>query len=356
MWKEFGDQILRLPIEAPWLVIVFAAMLGMMVGSFANVLIYRLPRYCLSIVKPASHCPKCETPIKWYDNIPFFAWALWLGRKCRACKTPIPWMYPAVELFVGSLFALFAWQVLVAPEMLIFGKSYFELAGNSPQDWLLMQTGSSRATAIEGLRLDWQHFLLFGLWSAASVALLVASWIDAQMRIIPDSISLGGTVAVLLMAPLVPVLHYWGVPGTLVLDPFFYTGSLPLWANAWATTATLMFGAALALYLLGHLGALLAPKEAKAAGGGMGFGDVKLIMLLAGLLGWPKLVVAFCIAVLAGAIIGMPTLYKKLKGVEGTRTEIPFGPYLAFGTVTAMLFSDEIFGLVEWYVETLLAP
>jgi len=344
----------RLPLDAPAFVIAFAVAIGMMVGSFANVLIYRLPRNCLSIVKPGSHCPICDTPIKWYDNIPFFAWAIWLGRKCRKCKTPIPWMYPAVELLVGVMFGAFAYTILCTPESVWFQGQYWLVDQFVPPDQVLLaprEGDTMLLRYVDELSLSWRHYLLWALWSAAGVTLLVASWIDAQMKIIPDSISMGGTIVVLLLAPLVPHLHSWGVPAALVADPLFYSTDLEPWLRAWLTTGTLMFGAAAFLYSLGIFGSLIARKEAQAAGGAMGFGDVKLIMLLAGLLGWPKLVLAFVIAVFAGAVLGAPRLYKKLKGDENVRTDIPFGPFLAFGTLAAMLFSNHLFALVLWYVE-----
>lgn len=92
-----------------WYLLVFAGILGMLIGSFLNVVIYRVPAG-LSVVSPASRCPVCETPIRWYDNIPVFSW-LWLRAKCRTCKTPISARYAGVELLVGVLAAIFWWQV-----------------------------------------------------------------------------------------------------------------------------------------------------------------------------------------------------------------------------------------------------
>lgn len=79
-----------------------AFLFGIVVGSFLNVVILRIPDPDQSIVFPASHCPVCKTAIKWYDNIPLLSF-LFLGGKCRACRTPISWQYPAVELAMGVL-------------------------------------------------------------------------------------------------------------------------------------------------------------------------------------------------------------------------------------------------------------
>ncbi|HOZ46200.1 MAG TPA: prepilin peptidase [Candidatus Hydrogenedentes bacterium] len=82
--------------------------LGCMVGSFLNVCVYRLPRG-ESIVKPRSHCPKCDSLIVWHDNVPILSWVL-LGAKCRHCGQSISWMYPLVESITGLLFLFVFWR------------------------------------------------------------------------------------------------------------------------------------------------------------------------------------------------------------------------------------------------------
>src|SRR5688500_20051481 len=88
---------------------VFVFAFGSIVGSFLNVVIYRVPNE-ESIVFPNSACPKCKTAIKPYDNIPMVSW-LMLGGKCRSCKAPISARYPAVELLTGVIFAVVFWQI-----------------------------------------------------------------------------------------------------------------------------------------------------------------------------------------------------------------------------------------------------
>ncbi|MBL7032961.1 MAG: prepilin peptidase [Candidatus Delongbacteria bacterium] len=83
---------------------LFALVLGLVVGSFGNVLIHRLPQK-QSIIKPGSHCPACDQQLSWYDNIPLLSWLL-LGGKCRSCGVRIAWRYPLVELATGLLFLL----------------------------------------------------------------------------------------------------------------------------------------------------------------------------------------------------------------------------------------------------------
>src|SRR5258708_35987015 len=92
---------------------VLAGLFGLLIGSFLNVCIYRLPRD-LSVVHPRSFCPYCEKTIAWYDNIPILSYFI-LKRRCRYCAAPISWRYPAVELGTGILFFLsvlwFGWTV-----------------------------------------------------------------------------------------------------------------------------------------------------------------------------------------------------------------------------------------------------
>ncbi len=124
-----------------------AFLLGALVGSFLNVVILRLPEDDSSIVFPASHCPHCDTPINWYDNIPIISFVL-LARRCRACRAPISWQYPLVELSMALLsLALF----------LTFSLSF--------------------------------SFAAYFIFSAALLAII---FIDFHHQIIPDVISLPG--------------------------------------------------------------------------------------------------------------------------------------------------------------------
>jgi leader peptidase (prepilin peptidase)/N-methyltransferase len=96
---------------------IFAAVFGLIIGSFLNVVIYRLPRH-ESLVRPGSHCPGCSAAIHWYDNIPLVSWLV-LGGKCRSCKGRISLRYPMVEVFTGASFALAAWRFGVDWEVLL---------------------------------------------------------------------------------------------------------------------------------------------------------------------------------------------------------------------------------------------
>lgn len=193
-------------------VVAFFGAVGLLVGSFLNVVIHRLPRG-ESVVRPRSRCPGCGAGVRAADNIPVLSWVLLRGR-CRACGWAIPLRYPLIEAVTGGLYALVAWHV--APALLL-GDGMFALA------------------ALHGLLL---------------VTLLVGvTMIDLDHMIIPDSMSLGGTVAAL-------ALSFVASPATGV------TWQL---AGAGALAGALFFVLVSVLYFL------VRRRE------GMGFGDVKLI-------------------------------------------------------------------------------
>ncbi|MDX1962488.1 MAG: prepilin peptidase [Pirellulales bacterium] len=100
-------------LPALWL--AWCAVFGACIGSFLNVVIYRLPRQ-MSLSWPGSHCPRCRVPIRWYDNIPLLSWALWLRGKCRHCQAGISARYPAVELTVALIWWGLAWALVSAPQ------------------------------------------------------------------------------------------------------------------------------------------------------------------------------------------------------------------------------------------------
>lgn len=265
---------------------VFLFAFGAVLGSFFNVCIYRLPEQ-ESIVRPRSRCPKCKTPIAWYDNVPIVSYLL-LGGKCRGCGGEISIRYPLVEMLTAVMFA-------VVGRMLL-------LRGESPA--------------------------VVAVYLAFLGALIVLSFIDLDHQILPDEITKPGMVVAVAVSALLPTLHEFPAGGRY---------SLPVLRNAhWNAAANSLIGMAVGagmIYLMGKLGKLVFRKEA------MGFGDVKLMGMMGGLLGVWFIVLIFFIAPVYGSIIGI--------GIVLTKGEhhIPYGPFLSLAAVTMLLWGGPI---VQW--------
>ncbi|RUO27136.1 prepilin peptidase [Aliidiomarina minuta] len=275
-------------IQSPIWSFVLAALLGLILGSFFNVVIARLPRMMelqwqresaeaaghpvpatepFNLAVPRSHCPSCKATVAGYDNIPVLSWLLLRGR-CRHCKTPISALYPLVEI-VSALIPVFC--------LAFFG--------------------------INSLALAYSLLLWF---------LLVLSVIDLKQMLLPDQLTL-------------PLL-WLGLLGSITVLPLSaqdaiigaVAGYLFLWALYW-------------------LFKLLTGKE------GMGYGDFKLLAALGAWLGWQQLPLILLLASAAGAVIGGTLLLMK-KHQQGI--PIPFGPFLVIGAVIALLFGEQIY---LWY-------
>ena len=272
-----------LPQEVLW---VLAGFFGLLVGSFLNVVIYRLPKMMalqwtaecaelsgqtaeptaekLSLLLPRSRCSNCGHMIAWYENIPVFSY-LFLRGKCSVCGTPFGIRYPLVELSTGLLFAFCAWRW-----------------GNTP------------AT------LAWCGF------SAALMALAVIDW---DTTLLPDDITLpllwaGLVFAALQFNPQVRLAEaLWGA----------VAGYVSLWGVYWAFK-------------------LVTGKE------GMGYGDFKLFAALGAWFGWSALVPMILMASVVGAVVGIG-----MKFSSGLREGgyVPFGPFLAAAGFTAMVFGPQ---------------
>lgn len=258
----------------------FMGVLGLLVGSFLNVVIHRLPKMmehqwaaeCASyggqapdtseaynLVVPRSACPHCGHHIRWFENIPVFSYLALRGR-CASCQAPIAWRYPLIELATGGAFAWCAWQW-----------------GLTPSAWA---------------------------WSCYCAVLLALAAIDWDTTLLPDDLTL-------------PLL--WAGLGASALG----------WTD---TTLPAAFWGAVAGYLslwLVYWGfKLLTGKE------GMGYGDFKLFAALGAWLGWTALVPIILMASVIGAVVGIA-----LKFSSGLREGgyVPFGPFLALAGITALL-------------------
>jgi leader peptidase (prepilin peptidase)/N-methyltransferase len=246
--------------------IVVFTLFGLMVGSFLNVCIYRLPRR-ESIVFPASRCTACGEEIRWYQNIPVVSWLLLRG-KCASCGERISIVYPLVELLTGALFAAHV--------------------------------------AIFGLELLLVPRLIF------ASGLIVLAFIDLRHRILPNPITLGGTVVGFLFS--------------LFLSPGWLSSLIGV-----------LIGGGL-LFAIGEIYMKLRGIE------GMGMGDVKMLAMIGAFLGWPGVLVTLVLSSMSGAIVGIILLVSQ-KG--DMKYQLPFGTFLAVAALVASLYGD---ALVTWYL------
>lgn len=302
-----------------------ALLLGLLFGSFLNVLISRLPRH-QSIVTPRSHCPACGTPIRWYDNIPLLSWIL-LRARCRACKQPIPSRYPLVELTAALWFyaiGLRVYRLYIFRTQSIGVQSLSQCAIYAADDLSLL---------ILGLLL---------------LALIVIDW---QTQTLPDALTFPGiflsflltcTQAIFLDAKQTEV-HLHGrnpltSPGATVDRGNLLLTGPEAFLGRWLLS---ILAAAALLLLIRWLYRTLRHRE------GMGLGDVKLLAMIAAFLGfWPAILALFLGVLLA-------TLYASFllaRRQADALTRLPFGSFLGAGGLLAALFGPTI---IAWY-KTLL--
>ncbi|RMG04781.1 MAG: prepilin peptidase [Nitrospirae bacterium] len=241
---------------------------GLVIGSFLNVCIYRLPRD-LSIISPPSSCPSCKNRIRPWDNIPVLSYII-LGGKCRYCGERISPRYPFVELLNGVFYLVVLWRY-----------------GITPSSVILMVYFSS---------------------------LIVITFIDLDFQIIPDVITIPGAIIGV-------------VAGVIFMtDPFYRSQPLG-WLNS-LIGASLGFGL---FYLIAVL-----------SRGGMGGGDIKMMAMVGALTGWKGVLLTTFVGSLTGSIIG---IFLVIFYGKGRKTKVPFGPFLAFGSVVTVLFGEEILRL-----------
>ena len=231
------------------IIAVFFFLFGIVIGSFLNVCITRIPEE-LSIVSPGSRCPQCGTPIKAYDNVPILGW-LWLRGKCRTCGLPISPMYPLVELATGLLFVT-----------------------------AFLEFGITQAT------VKWLFF---------TCLILILTVTDLQVRLLPDVVNWPGFAAGLMFSAFVPPDH--GLAGFLMRR--FLHLRLPGFA---AGMLDGILGAAFGSFLLWGLAA-----GYKAVRGreGMGMGDVKMIAMIGAFLGLRGTFLTLLVGSLLGSVIGV---------------------------------------------------
>ena len=250
-------------VEGQWLFGAFV--IGACIGSFLNVVIYRLP-LGQSLITPPSRCPQCDSRLKWYDNVPILGWVLLAGR-CRTCKEPISMQYPLVELVTAVLFVVVVWLTPPGPLM------------------------ASR------LLLVCLLIVLFG--------------IDLEHQILPNSITLPGIVAGLILSTAAP-------PG--IRDAFL----------------GVLLGAGV-LYAIAGAYYLWRREE------GLGMGDVKMLAMIGAFLGWKAVLVTLVLSSFSGALIGLALIASQRGGMK---LALPFGTFLSLGALAAMFAGEP---LAAWY-------
>jgi len=281
-------------LHLPAILIAVTGLLGLLVGSFLNVVILRLPQRLehdwrqqarellqdVAINEPprdapapeaappdlvfiGSHCPHCKHPLSPLDNIPLLSWLALRGR-CRYCKTPISWQYPLVELLTALASALVAWR---------FGYGW-QLAAALPFTWTL----------------------------------IAASGIDVRTQLLPDQL----TLPLLWLGLLVALVPLFVSPSAAIIGAAL--GYLSLWSVFW-------------------LFKLATGKE------GMGYGDFKLLAALGAWMGAMSLLPIVLLSSLIGAIVGGAAL--ALQGRDRS-TPIPFGPFIAAAGWTWFVFGQEL--------------
>lgn len=271
-------------LSNPTIFATCAALLGLCVGSFLNVVIHRLPKMMerqwraecaelagqeaapgtpYNLVVPRSACPSCGHAISAIENIPVLSW-LALGGKCKGCKTPISRRYPAVELLTGALSGYIAWH---------FGFG---------------------VTAAGALLFTW--------------AMIALTFIDLDTFYLPDSITL----------PLLWLGLLFNINTTYVSLPSAVIGAAAGYLSLWSVYWIFKWATG---------------KE------GMGYGDFKLLAAIGAWLGWTMLPLTILLSSLVGAVIGIGLII--LAG-RGRSVPIPFGPYLAIAGMIALLYGPAL--------------
>ena len=288
----------------------FSFWLGACIASFLNVVIWRAPRG-ESIVSPPSHCPKCNSPIKWYQNIPILSW-LALRGKCANCKAPISPRYIFVEALGGCLF-------LAA----FFKYSYVCSSGSVY--W---------ASALGSLLVAW-------IWISL---MIVGSFIDFDHQLLPDFTTVGGMVLGVVTNLVVTIVN-WIVLPSVADDSGQYVvlGVVGLIRNVsypifWSLGG-LVFGFGL-LWLVRWIGSKAFKREA------MGMGDVFLMGAVGALFGPVAVLVTLILSSVFGSIVGIVLIILS-KTKLGGFTPIPYGPYICMGCLAWMFYGPQ---LVNWYV------
>ncbi len=266
--------------------------LGLIIGSFLNVCIYRIPEG-ISLLWPASKCVNCSKRVAWYDNIPVLSY-LFLRGKCRHCRHKISVLYPITEIITGVVFLSLFHSVLMVRGDLVCAYIFY---------------------------------LIFGC------LLIVGSIVDLKLYIIPNEITYTG----LILAPIAGLLCA-GSRNLSNAQGYFDNS-----ANQWITSLQgpmmgIIVGGGM-IFLCGVIGKLVLRKDA------MGFGDVKLMGVIGGFLGWKLAIATFFLAPFFGLLFGVHRLILKRGKM------IPYGPFLSLAAFMCLLFQGVTAGIIDNYLD-----
>lgn len=242
-----------------------------------NVCIYRMPR-SESLVSPSSRCVHCGAAIKWYENVPLLSY-LFLRGRCSSCKKPISVRYFIVELLTSVLFL----------------SLYVKF----------------------GLTLNLLFYLIM------VCGLIIATFIDFEHQLIPDTVSFGGLAI--------------GLAASITHPMLFHTISRKV---AFLNSLTGAVIGAFTIYVVGAVGKIMFRKKLSQINedSAMGFGDVKFLAMIGAFLGWQKVLLVFFLAPFFGAAVGLIAKIKYKMEI------IPYGPYLSLAAIIAILWGEEILG------------
>jgi len=271
---------------------IFVFLFGLIIGSFLNVCILRIPGG-KSIVMPASACPKCAAPIRPYDNIPVISYVI-LGGKCRACKTPISPMYPLVESLTGLLFLAC---------YLAFGLT------------------------VETLK-----------WAVFSAIMIVLVFTDLRERLLPDVVNYTGLALGLALSFFIKPTD--GTALWIANHIFDFPPPAPVLSFADAIFGA-AFGSSL-LWLVSEAYFRLRGRE------GMGLGDVKMMLMAGAFLGTKRTLLTILAGSLLGSILGVAVILARRKEAD---YELPFGTFLGMAALLVVFFGTPV---VNWYQSLLM--
>lgn len=278
----------------------FAFAMGACIASFLNVCIWRIPRG-ESVAYPPSHCPNCNAPIRWYQNIPIVSWCCLRGR-CANCRKPISIRYTIVETLGGVLFLTAYLQ---------WGMPFF--FGGVPA------FGLQRLACLWSVPVFWLVF----------AGLILGSFIDLEHFYLPDRVTIGGMILGVPLSFLVPELQ----GETVALRALYWS------------LGGLAFGFGF-LWSIGFVFSKIVKKDA------LGFGDVKLIGAIGAFFGPAAVLFTIVVSSFVGAVVGV-ALVLRGKAKLGGFTAVPYGPFLALGAIAWMFWGPAV---VNWYLRLNAAP